>query len=193
MSTINNVNSPNLNAAFDIAKNALSLAKDLNNGDVTAAIQDMASMFQGAVNLANGSTGSNASQGAAMSSKISTADLMKAFGMDEESKQKNEAKQVAAAGKGSVDSLAGLLALIGKKLVDAQQKLADKLVEQANILDQQAASGKGQSFAATQKLNELSQALQDVKKALDNVVQMVSNLSKGTTDANAAVIRNMGA
>lgn len=194
---VNNISSnPNVSAAFDLAKDSLSLAKAVSGGNLQEILKSTGKLFQDMGNLTGGTAGSNAAKEAPMPSKLSTKDMMKLFGMGMEAEQENKTKQaVDAAKSGAPESLAALLSMVGKLLVSAQKNLSAQITEQAKKLDSQTKSKEagGATFEDQQKLSELTQALQDVRQALTQIVQTVSNLSKEENSARSSVIRNLSA
>jgi hypothetical protein len=186
--SVNNFNS--INSAMNIASSAVKLAADLNNGNVAGAIKDMASMFQGMGNLV-GSSGSNASQGAAMPNKAN--EVAKLFGQDNafeaDNKKQQEAAKAAAAG-GGPKSLGALLAMVGSILVKSLEATMKQLQDAAKQLDAATASG-GPTAALNQKIQELTFNLQQIQQTLNKVNETVTNLSKSQSDAMGQITRNL--
>ncbi|MBI4853727.1 MAG: hypothetical protein HY819_18185 [Acidobacteria bacterium] len=199
MASINNNFSSaaqNFDQVNSLAKDALSLATAINGGDLKSTLDSAGKLFQNLGNLNDiigGSAGNtNTTQGAPMSSKLSSLDMMKLFGLDTQTQEENKTKSAAAAAaKGKVTGLAGLLALVSMTLANAMQGTADKIAELSKKLDAQKKGEDGVSFEDQAMLQRLTFDLQQFQTLSNRVVETVTGLEKSAGDAQRAVTQNL--
>jgi len=193
ISGVNNFNNAiqQLNSATSVVKSAISLAKDLQGGNLAGAIKDIGGMFQGMSNLTGGTSGSNAASKAPMSSKAQ--DVASLFGQGDpfeaDNKKKAESAKAAAAGGGAM-SLGALLAMVGGILVKSIESTMKQLAAAAKELDG-ATQGGGPTAALNQKIQELTFNLQQIQQTLNRVNETVTNLSRSQSDAQKTTAQNL--